>query len=154
MPTSNIPKDDHFVRHCGYQKLEIINGEVAGVFPQAFELRPEDDGYLSGSWSEYFQGSQLERLRQTLDAMRSSGRRLAPNSALVEVKVGGIMESAKIEFGRILRVLHEPERGEGNDAYATVRGLPTSASLDFLQQVFVSNQASINQIKILNQPIS
>jgi hypothetical protein len=154
MPSSNLPKSDHFVRHCGYQKLEIRDEEVAGVFPQAFELRPEDDGYLSGRWAEYFSGPQAERLKQTVAAMRMAGRKLAPNSALVEVKVGGILACAKDHFDRNLRVLHEPERGEGNDAYSTIRGMPTDASLDFLLQVFILNHTSITQIKVLDRPTS
>lgn len=90
MPPKRLASEHHIVRHCGHQKVEWVDGRVAGVFPQAFELRSEDEGYLSASWLEYFSGERAQQLRNTIAVMRASGRKIGANSALVELSSGRV----------------------------------------------------------------
>jgi hypothetical protein len=56
MAISSLSDDHHAVRHVSYQQIDRddVTGAIRGIFPQAFELLPKDDGYLSASWLGFF----------------------------------------------------------------------------------------------------
>jgi hypothetical protein len=48
----SLPDDHHVVWHVSYQQIDRddVTGAIRGIFPQAFELLPKDEGYPSASW--------------------------------------------------------------------------------------------------------
>lgn len=62
-PVTSLPDDSRIARYAGYSKLrrDGETGEVFGVLPTAFEMRPIDK-YLSAAHVDAFPGSDFERV--------------------------------------------------------------------------------------------
>jgi hypothetical protein len=119
MAISSLSDDHHAVRHVSYQQIDRddVTGAIRGIFPQAFELLPKDDGYLSASWLEFFAGSPINCLAG-IAAFLAKTRKVTAKQAFACGRVGDIKEACS-EYGLKIRVLHEPE--EDNLAYTAIR---------------------------------
>lgn len=116
MASSYVPEGDSVVRHCPSQ-LCIWDEEVmVGVFPQAFELRMDEE-YLSTSWLEYFPGSRSERLKATVKAF-SAMRTVKKRHGMAIGNVGSIKNACN-SFGLKVRIVNEPDIL--NPAYTAIR---------------------------------
>jgi hypothetical protein len=138
-----IASDNHVVRYANKQRCVLNDAGVpVWVTPAAFELKVDTkDGpeeWLSTTWLEFLGGemSQPDQCRAALVAMRAGRLDPRPSGALAILNVGGSIARAK-ELGRTLRALHEPHLGEGNSAYATIRGYRAGCPEAFLSEVFV-----------------
>jgi hypothetical protein len=119
MATKSLSDDDHVVRHVNYQQIDRddVTGAIRGIFPQAFELLPKDDGYLSASWLEFFAGpyiSQIAAIAATLGRTRN----VTAKQAFACGRVGDIKQACG-EYGLKVRVIHEPD--DDNPAYTAIR---------------------------------
>jgi len=119
MAISSLSDDHHAVRHVSYQQIDRddVTGAIRGIFPQAFELLPKDDGYLSASWLEFFEGSHVCRVA-AIAAFLEKTRNVTAKQAFACGRVGDIKEACG-EYGLKIRVLHEPE--DDNLAYTAIR---------------------------------
>ena len=61
MAITSLSDDDHVVRHVTHTLIDWDDdtGAIRGIFPQAFELKAKDEGYLSACWREFFAGPKL-----------------------------------------------------------------------------------------------
>jgi hypothetical protein len=119
MATSSLSDDHHAVRHVSYQQIDRddVTGAIRGIFPQAFELLPKDDGYLSASWLEFFAGSHICCVA-AIAAVLSRTRNVTAKQAFACGRVGDIKEACS-EYSLKIRVIHEPD--EDNPAYTAIR---------------------------------
>ena len=118
MATKYLPDADSVVRHINSQLLVRENDEVIGCFPQAFELR-ENEQYLSASWLEYFSGSTEERMIAVVAAV-AKARKVKVRHGFAIGNVGVIKEACS-SFGLRIRVIHEPSDDNPNPAYTAIR---------------------------------
>jgi hypothetical protein len=115
--TNYLADDDCVVRHVPFQLIDRDDsGTVRGVFPQAFELRPDEE-YLSACWLEYFNATYLGRLSGIAISI-SRTRKVTAKQAFAVGKVETI-KNACGEFGLKIRVIHEPN--DDNPTYVAVR---------------------------------
>jgi hypothetical protein len=119
MAISSLSDDHHVVRHVSYQQIDRddVTGAIKGVFPQAFELHPKDEGYLSASWLEFFAGSNI-RCIAAIACVLAKTRKVTAKQAFACGRVGDIKEACA-DHGLKIRVLHEPD--EDNPAYTAIR---------------------------------
>lgn len=150
-----LTDDDHVVRHCPQRHLIIENGEVLGVFADAFSLRPAKgdrpaETYLSTTWLEFF-GSvpRREQLRQTAACLRAAGREVKGSHGLAVCSVRAII-AAGAQRSSKLRVLYEPIAE--NPAYSAIRGLPPDNRdielLELLARDACAEVATIRQVEL------
>lgn len=117
----------HFIKHCKNTQLIRENGQIVGVFPSAFSLRPADDRFpeerwLSGQYFEFYDGTDAERLCACCHFIPIEMKR---KDALCKMQVGAIKaEGAK--RGKSLRVFHQPDK-ESPGGYAGLHGLPKAS---------------------------
>jgi hypothetical protein len=119
MAISSLSDDHHVVRHVSYQQIDRddVTGAIRGIFPQAFELLPKDDGYLSASWLEFFAGSHVSCIA-AIAVCLSKTRKVTAKQAFACGRVRDIKEACS-DYGLKIRILHEPE--EDNPAYTAIR---------------------------------
>lgn len=100
-------------------------GHPSFAFPQAFELRPEED-YLSLTNVDYFAGSRDSRRSLAAGAIEASTikKRLQKSSACV-FGLNFELKAVCVEVGQSIRVLEEPE--VENPAHVAVRRYPRDA---------------------------
>ena len=124
MAITKIDDEDHVVRYVSSGRLvrDEDTKKVRGVFPQAFQMR-DDEEELSVSWLEYFAGSERDQLLKTVDAMKAGGLSMRPKDGVAVVNVGTLHGACGIA-GVKVRVLHEPAKSNPNPAYAAIRNLP------------------------------
>jgi hypothetical protein len=117
MATSYLPDNDHIVRHVGAQQVDRDEaGRVVACFPQAFELR-QNEQYLSSNWLEYFAGTLVECVAAIACSMGKT--RTIKNSHAFMVGNVGDVKAACNEYNCKVRVIHEPN--DDNPAYVAVR---------------------------------
>ena len=119
MATNSLSDDHQVVRHVSYQQVDRddVTGAIRGIFPQAFELFPKDDGYLSASWLEFFAGSHLCCIA-AIAAFLAKTRKVTAKQAFACGRVGDVKQACS-DHGLKIRVIHEPE--EDNLAYTAIR---------------------------------
>jgi hypothetical protein len=119
MATNSLSDDHHVVRHVNYQQIDRddATGAIRGIFPQAFELLPKDDGYLSASWLEFFAGSRICGVA-AIAACLARTRKVTAKQAFACGRVGDVKEACN-EYGLKIRVLHETD--DDNPAYTAIR---------------------------------
>lgn len=118
-PVAPLPDDSRVARYVGYGKLrrDGETGDVVGVLPTAFVMRPID-AYLSAAHMDAFQGTDLERL---------SALKKAYDPHPLQVKVNGAFTVGRVEEIKATCVAyHRPVRivGAPNDklkCYVQVR---------------------------------
>lgn len=123
MNVVKIPDEHHVVRYCKKRLLIRDEGEIIGVFPELFHLRPasptrEQEKYLSAVYYEYFNGSSALQMAKCRDALPLTPK---PKDALVRLSALSVREQGK-KRKLSLRVTHEAKRRAA--AYAAIRGIP------------------------------
>lgn len=98
------------------------NGRPVFVFPQAFELR-EDEEYLSVTSLDLFDGERTEQLQRAAEAIQSSTEKnkLSKKSAIALGYSGQLKENCR-SHGHNVRVLEEPV--DQNIGHVAVRRYP------------------------------
>jgi hypothetical protein len=126
-----IPKTDHIARYCNRQRVirDPLTGEILGVYPQAFELRPKiNETYLSTHWMEFPQASQQgveAQFRSAVAALRSKHPDVRPEAAFARLNVGRVIE-AGLGRGLSIRIL---SRSKPSDpGYSGIYGMPPDNS--------------------------
>lgn len=106
---NNIPNEDDVVRHIHHKKLAFNdNGEIIGIFPQAFEMRP-NESTLSVSWLDCFLGTKEEKLQQTLVSLKKV-LDVKPRNGMAIANVGLLKEIAKQQSEISLRIAYAPTK--------------------------------------------
>jgi hypothetical protein len=120
MPIVSLSDDHHVIRHVTNTLVDWddATGSIRGIFPQAFELKEKDDGYLSVSWREFFGGSKLKQIA-AIAAFLGKTRKVTAKQAFACGRVGDV-KAACLAYGQKIRVTHEPDPVE-NQAYAAIR---------------------------------
>ena len=121
----DVPNSDHVARYCNPQRVERDprTKVVTGVFPQAFELRP-NEGYLSTYWMEAFVGDIDFRFKAVLGALRKKYQ-VKPDGAFAQLNAGHVVQSGVVR-NRVLRIR---DRSHTTDiGYSGVYGLPADNS--------------------------
>jgi hypothetical protein len=120
MAIKSLSDDHHVVRHITNALIDWDDqtGAICGIFPQAFELKEKDDGYLSACWREFFGGAKLSQLAG-IAAFLGKTRKVTGKQAFACGRVGDVREAC-LEHGQKIRVTHEPDPEE-NLAYAAIR---------------------------------
>jgi len=117
---SNLPDDDHVMRHVSWNKLRKDEDEnVLGFLPQAFELRPEEQS-LSVNWLEYFPGDHANRIKETVRAFRKTIT-VRSKSVFGIAKVGVLKDICR-SSGASIRIVYAPTFG--NSSHAQICNLP------------------------------
>lgn len=146
MATPEIIPDTHHVARYVPKRLQVrdVEDRLQGVFPEAFELAAEKNGYpeewLSTTWLEFFQTatSRDEQCVCVMNAMKTTGFEPKRSGALAILSVGRLIQNGRACLLKLrLRVLHEPKLGKGNPAYAPVRGYKAGCPKDVIHDVFV-----------------
>jgi len=130
MAIVSLSDDAHVVRHVSKNLVDRDDdtGVIRGIFPQAFELRPTDDGYLSAAWQEFFVGPKRKQVAGVA-AFIGKTRKITLNQAFVSGCVRDVKNTCA-DFGQKIRILHEP--CDDNLAYAAIRRYQ-SDNLDLLE---------------------
>ena len=120
MAIKYLSNEHHVVRHVTNALVDWDEqtGAINGIFPQAFELKEKDEGYLSACWREFFDGTKLQQLAGTA-AFLGKTRKVTNKQAFVCGRVSDVKEAC-LEYGQKIRVTHEPDPEE-NLAYAAIR---------------------------------
>jgi hypothetical protein len=116
----------HFIKHCKNRELIRDNGQIVGVFPSAFSLRPADaqfaeERWLSGQYFEFYDGTEAERFCACCHFIQIEMKR---KDALCKMQVGAIKEEGA-KRSKSLRVFHQPE--PDSPGYAGLHGLPKAS---------------------------
>jgi hypothetical protein len=131
MPRRRLTAEEHVVRHCSNSKLMKRNGQVVGVFGEAFRLRSAEK-YLSSTWFEYFTGSRQDRFVATIAALRGMPREIKKKDGLVILSVNRLEACGTARAVKI-KCWHEPK--PNNRAYAAIRGLPLEQDSDLMDLI-------------------
>lgn len=126
-PRPDINEHHHVARHCNHQRLDRdpTTGEVRGVFPQEFELRPWlNEEYLSLNWFEYFECELAEQYQKILATLRKK-RKVHGDSAIARLNAGAIIS---VGIGRNLNLRLRNKSSRYNPAYAGLEGMPLDNS--------------------------
>lgn len=78
------------------------------------------DDYLSVTWSEYFEGSEEEQLRCSIEAIRNSNMNVKANACFCVAETPNIL-AAIDDAGSTGRAVYHPE--DDNDAHAGIFGI-------------------------------
>lgn len=126
----NLPDSDHVMRYVPWSRLlKDEMGNVLGFFPQAFELR-DNDQYLSVNWLEYFGGDSESNKRDSVHAFRRT-LDVGPKSAFGIGNVGEIKRACS-SSGAKARIVHRPRAD--NQAHSGIYGVPRE-DLNLLQML-------------------
>jgi len=120
MAVTDIIDKHHVVRHCRARLVDLSDKGNPDIFPQAFALRP-DEGYLSASYYEYFDGDHDSRMRGALEATKRRFSTIRNDDVMVMINAGEIRRCGVMQQ-LTLRVVHQPNKN--NPDYAGIRGLP------------------------------
>ena len=116
----NLPDRDNVARHVPWKKLRRDdNDKILGILPQAFELRNEEQS-LSVNWLEYYEGSREDRLRELVNALRTS-RNLNKKDAFGIGNVGKI-KSVCLNNSANVRVVYSPTKSIPD--HCDIRNIP------------------------------
>lgn len=119
MAIVSLSDDHHVVRHVPYGLVDWDDaGGIKGIFPQAFELKEKDEGYLSACWREFFRGLKQHQIAG-IAAFMGKTRKVTDKQAFACGRIGDIKDACS-EYGQKIRVLHEPDPEE-NLSYSAIR---------------------------------
>jgi hypothetical protein len=114
MAVRPIPDEHHVVPHCKKRATIRENGQLIGVYPEAFllrpanpPLRPKPEDYLSCNYYEHFLGTAAEMMKSSCLALSFQPK---PLDAMARLNVGRIKECFK-KHSVSVRVTHEQNRG-------------------------------------------
>lgn len=128
---TNIPDGHHFARYCTKARTIRKNGEIVGVFPALFALRPptaerKQEDYLSGAYWEFFDAPDSNRIEKTKEAIPLQKR----NGDCLALLCARTLRDTGKKVGISVRVLHAPTKS--NSAYSKVTGTPKDDTHQFL----------------------
>ncbi|SRR6266704_2571873 len=129
MAYSPIADADHIVRHCKKKFLIWKDGEVVGVQPEAFALRPPSgdrpqETYLSAVHYEHFLGNHLARMKACCEATPLQPK---PEDRLLFINAGLLKKSGT--YGRYkVRAFLMPKADR--KSYSGIHGLPVKTDAD------------------------
>ena len=122
MNGDELPDPHHLMRFVP-KKYLITDGEgnlTGGIRPEAFQLKPKDEGRLSVTWLEYFAGALTEQRTAAVKALRAS-LTVKPKDGFAVGQIAGI--KARCRSRRyLIRAVHAPVAS--NNAHAEVLHLP------------------------------
>jgi hypothetical protein len=129
MAYSLIADEEHVVRHCKKKFLIWKGGNVVGVQPEAFALRPASqdraqETYLSVVHYEHFTGDHLGRMKSCCKATPLEPK---PDDRLLLINAGLLRKHGTYDRYKV-RALHMPKAGR--KAYSGIHGLPTQMDAD------------------------
>lgn len=101
---------------------------ILGVFPQAFELRPADEGALSCAWLQHYPGARPAQVVASITQFKIA-MTVRPSGAFTVGDVSGIKETCQ-RYGVGIRIVHAPE--PNHIAHSEVRRFSDS-ELELLQ---------------------
>jgi hypothetical protein len=115
-----LPDDNHVIRYVSPNRLiKDDDGNVLGVFPQAFALRPNEEA-PSVNWLEHFEGDYDARIKQTVHELRAAIS-VKGKSAFGVAVVGNIKEICK-KNGTAVRIVYDPRKSI--ESHAEIRNFP------------------------------
>jgi len=120
-----IPNDNHVLRHVPLKKLfRDDEGNIHGLLPQAFELRPQDNKKLSVNWLEYFEeATHQDNIESTIKALRlSRGIKNSSNCAYGVGNIEAIKDTCKSHGATKVDVVHSGNKG--NKSHSSIIRLP------------------------------
>lgn len=127
MNGDEIPDPQHVMRFV--PKKYLIPDEdghlTGGIRPDAFQLKPKDEGHLSVTWLEYFAGDHAAQRVAAVKATRAS-LTVKPRDGFALGQVGPIKARCASRRHDI-RVVHAPV--DGNKAHAEVLHLPENETI-------------------------
>jgi len=143
--------DHHFIKFCKKRELIRENGQIVGVYPAAFYLRPKDasnpeEKWLSGQYFEFYDGTDAERLCACCHFILMEMKK---SDALCKMPIGKIRESGG-KRGKSLRVFHQGD--QESPGYAALHGLPRASDqpddelLSMLAALAASDVKTIDKI--------
>jgi hypothetical protein len=121
--------EHHLVRHCKKKFLIWKEGEVVGVQPEAFALRPpagerKQETYLSAVHYEHFDGDHSARMKGCCDATPLEPK---PEDRLLLINAGLLKKHGT--YGQYkVRALLMPKADR--KSYAGIHGLPFKTDAD------------------------
>ena len=127
MNGDEIPDHHHAMRFVPKKHL-IKDGEgnlTGGIRPEAFQLKPKDEGRLSVTWLEYFAGAHTEQCKAAVKALRAS-LAIKPNDGFAVGQIADIKARCHSRRHQI-RVVHAPV--DSNKAHAELLQLPESETI-------------------------
>ncbi|TAK09066.1 hypothetical protein EPO44_01775 [bacterium] len=131
MATKPMADEHHVVRHCKKKFLIWKDGQVVGVQPEAFALRPaseerKQETYLSAVHYEHFEGDHKAKMKACCEATPLEPK---PEDRLLLLNAGLLKRHGTYEQYKI-RALHMPKADR--KSYAGIHGLPikTDANLN------------------------
>lgn len=105
-------------------KKHLIKDEdgklTGGIRPEAFQLKPKDEGRLSVTWLEYFAGGYTEQSVAAVKALRAS-LTIKPNDGFAVGQIARIKARCQSRRHQV-RVVHASV--DSNKAHAEVLHLP------------------------------
>ena len=123
---TRIPDEHHVARYCSSSRLQIVDGVIRGIFPQAFELRVErQETTLSTNYLEHRSGNRDEQLQGIMQDMAGKGVEPRRTGAFGVMHVGKTIQCG-IDRSRALHVYRQ--KHDQDPSYATIRGLPLDNS--------------------------
>lgn len=123
----DLPNPSRVVRYVPYGKMRKDEDDnFLGPLPSAFEEREVDD-YLSVTWCGYFEGSEEEQLRCSVEAIRNSNMTVKAKACFCIGRTPEIL-AAIYDAGSAGRAVYHPE--DDNFAHAGIYGVaPDEAQL-------------------------
>ena len=127
MNGDEIPDPHHVMRFVPKKYLipDEEGNPTGGIRPEAFQLKPKDEGRLSVTWLEYFAGDHPVQRVAAVKATRAS-LTVKPRDGFAVGQVGQIKARCASRRHNI-RVAHTPV--DGNKAHAEVLQLPENETI-------------------------
>ncbi|HXT08513.1 MAG TPA: hypothetical protein VN715_16465 [Roseiarcus sp.] len=124
-PRRDVPSQDHVARYCNPQRVkrDPKTRTIIGVFPQAFELRPQmtpPEEYLSTYWMEAFSRELSDQYRGALAALKRK-RGLAPLGVFARLNVGAILTAG---MQRSLPIRVRDRSSPSDPGYSGIYNMP------------------------------
>ncbi len=147
MAYSPMADDHHVVRHCKKKFLIWKDGEVVGVQPEAFELRPptadrKQETYLSTVHYEHFQGDHLARMKACCKATPLEPK---PEDRLLFINAGLLKKIGSYDRYNV-RALHMPKADR--KSYAGIHGLPIKTDVDLNNRLLTGSVLERMPVKV------
>jgi hypothetical protein len=129
MATSPMEDRDHLVRHCKKKFLIWKDGQVVGIQPEAFSLRPasndrQQETYLSAVHYEHFEGDHLAKMKACCEATPLTPK---PEDRLLLIEAGLLKKHGTYDRYKV-RALLMPKTDRRS--YAGIHGMPVKTDAD------------------------
>jgi hypothetical protein len=142
----DLKATEDFVRVCSRQKQVLDeNGELLGVTWEAFSLRPQDQGYVSGACLQSYVGQGGSKIKTAADAILDGfGPTVNKNSYAVLVRCVPHILACCAKRNRKARLRLEPKHS--NAGYAALRQLPSDNSDQELLELLSETSCGVTRM--------